>query len=315
MTTSAFAPQLENTSADTSANLRAMSAMVRPAPTLAALPGGHWKELALASMEQSNRCEVGGPKATPRLVSAMAQMGMKEMQMPVNVLKSSEGRRSVQAVQAFKTKIVAKKAKAPAKKAAAPANDRVVFLPPFSFAESRSGADQVGAFAPFSYWDPLSLSAEASAGTLAYYREAELKHGRVCMLASLGIYVGESYHPLFGGNIDGPAALAPAQLDLALFWPALIVACGAIEAITGFGRAADTDSQGITPELKPDVVPGDFGFDPLGLANTREKLGWGPSFRQYQDRELAHGRLAMIGTLGMIAQEIFLGDAPEAKIR
>merc|ERR1712151_679285 len=65
---------------------------------------------------------------------------------------------------------------------------------------------EVGVFPPFDGgWDPLGLSANLGPGEIAYFRDAELKHGRVCMLASLGIVVQERFHPLFGGDIDGPA--------------------------------------------------------------------------------------------------------------
>merc|ERR1712182_56211 len=58
--------------------------------------------------------------------------------------------------------------------------------------------DRVGAFPPFGYWDPLGLSVGSSEGQKAYLREAELKHGRTCMLASLGFVVAERFHPFFG---------------------------------------------------------------------------------------------------------------------
>merc|ERR1719356_1600004 len=45
--------------------------------------------------------------------------------------------------------------------------------------------DRVGAFPPLGFWDPWGLSTECTEGQLAYIREAELKHGRICMLASL----------------------------------------------------------------------------------------------------------------------------------
>merc|ERR1719401_1126148 len=52
-------------------------------PTLASLPGPKkWKELALAAIEANNRCEVGGPKPTPRFTAAMANMGMKDIALP-----------------------------------------------------------------------------------------------------------------------------------------------------------------------------------------------------------------------------------------
>jgi hypothetical protein len=37
------------------------------------------------------------------------------------------------------------------------------------------------------------------------YQEAETKHGRVAMLAFLGIVIGEMVNPLFDGAITGPA--------------------------------------------------------------------------------------------------------------
>lgn len=37
------------------------------------------------------------------------------------------------------------------------------------------------------------------------FRESELTHGRVAMLATLGWIVQEEYHPFFGGQIGGPA--------------------------------------------------------------------------------------------------------------
>jgi len=40
----------------------------------------------------------------------------------------------------------------------------------------------VGASAPFKPFDPLGLAAKATPEKLAYYRESELKHGRVSPL-------------------------------------------------------------------------------------------------------------------------------------
>ena len=45
---------------------------------------------------------------------------------------------------------------------------------------------------------------EESVGCLfQLYREAEITHGRVAMLASLGFVVGEAVNPLFNGAITG----------------------------------------------------------------------------------------------------------------
>merc|ERR1719420_1919244 len=74
------------------------------------------------------------------------------------------------------------------------------------------------------YFDPLGFSTDISGGKLLFYREVELKHGRVAMLASVGILVGEQFHPLFGGDIDVPAYLAFQQTPLETFWPAVVAA-------------------------------------------------------------------------------------------
>merc|ERR1719247_3340066 len=68
-------------------------------------------------------------------------------------------------------------------------------------------------------WDPLGFCSDENLteGKLKFYREVELKHGRVGMLAALGFLVGENFHPLFGGNIDAPAYLAFQQTPLETF--------------------------------------------------------------------------------------------------
>lgn len=43
-------------------------------------------------------------------------------------------------------------------------------------------------------WDPLNLADEVSDETLDWYRAAELKHARICMLASLGLSVSPVWH-------------------------------------------------------------------------------------------------------------------------
>merc|ERR1719277_341959 len=130
------------------------------------------------------------------------------------------------------------------------------------------------------------------------------------MLASLGIFVSERYHPLFGGDIDVPALQAFSKIEPSYFWPAVLALTGGIELITGVGWAEDYDSGDRTdlgrsaPELKAGLEPGNIGFDPLGL-----KGKFAPEdFYGIRERELAHCRLAMIATLGMIMQELAFPD-------
>merc|ERR1719261_1154787 len=123
-----------------------------------------------------------------------------------------------------------------------------------------------GALPPLGFFDPLGFTTDCSEGKLLFYREVELKHGRVCMLAALGILVGENFHPLFGGNIDAPAYVAFQQTPLQFFWP-LVVSAIAIPEVLTFSKF-DTSDTGKLWVLKEDAVPGDLGWDPLGLKPT-----------------------------------------------
>ena len=49
--------------------------------------------------------------------------------------------------------------------------------------------DLIGASAPVGFFDPLNLSKGKDAETLNWYRAAELKHGRISMIATLGVLV------------------------------------------------------------------------------------------------------------------------------
>jgi light-harvesting complex I chlorophyll a/b binding protein 4 len=158
-----------------------------------------------------------------------------------------------------------------------------------------------GVTEPMGFFDPLGFSTDTPKGKMLFYREVELKHGRVCMLASLGILVAENFHPLFGGNIDAPAYLAFQQTPLEQFWPIVVLAIAIPEVLT-FGNYDTTDT-GALWILKEDTVPGDLGYDPLGL-KPKDPEG----FKEMQNKELNNGRLAMFATAGMIAQELVSGE-------
>jgi len=158
-------------------------------------------------------------------------------------------------------------------------------------------------FTRLGYFDPLGFSTNdpVDGGKLLFYREVELKHGRVAMLAALGIVVGEQYHPLFGGDIDVPAYVAFQQTPLQNFWPAVVAAIAIPEIFSVF-QFQDPFKEQVWA-MKLDHKPGDLGFDPLGLKPTDPK-----ELRDMQTKELNNGRLAMIAAAGMIAQELATGQ-------
>jgi hypothetical protein len=158
-----------------------------------------------------------------------------------------------------------------------------------------------GITAPLGFFDPLGLSTTVDGGKLLFYREVELKHGRVAMLAALGMLVGEQFHPLFGGNIDVPAYKAFQETPLETFWPAVVAAIAIPEMFSVF-QFQQPDQAGLW-KMREDHVPGDLGFDPLGLKPSDPQ-----EFKAMQTKELNNGRLAMIAAAGMIAQELATGE-------
>merc|ERR1719282_882971 len=62
-----------------------------------------------------------------------------------------------------------------------------------------------GAVAPLGDFDPLGFTKDLSVQEIRRYREAEVTHGRVAMLATLGYLVAEPFHPFFNGLVTGPA--------------------------------------------------------------------------------------------------------------
>jgi len=160
-----------------------------------------------------------------------------------------------------------------------------------------------GVSAPMNYFDPLGFSTTVDAGKLLFYREVELKHGRVAMLAALGILVGEQFHPLFGGDIDVPAAFAFQQTPLEAFWPAVVAAIAIPEIYSVFSFKEPGLKSANQWTIREDHEPGNLGFDPLGLKPTDPK-----ELKEMQTKELNNGRLAMIAAAGMIAQELATGQ-------
>merc|ERR1712078_881631 len=163
------------------------------------------------------------------------------------------------------------------------------------------GSLLAGISAPVGFFDPLGFTTNCDAGKLLFYREVELKHGRVAMLAALGLVVGEQFHPLFGGDIDVPSAFAFQQTPLETFWPAVVAAIAIPEIYSVFTFQDPT--KGEQWAIRTDHVPGDLGFDPLGLKPKDTK-----ELKDMQTKELNNGRLAMIAVAGMIAQEYATGQ-------
>jgi len=156
--------------------------------------------------------------------------------------------------------------------------------------------EMAGVTEPLGFWDPLGYSIGAPEGKVRFYREVELKHGRVAMLASLGFVVAEQFHPLFGGTNDVPSLVAFQNTPLQAFWGTVLFFIAIPEVFSVF--TFENPGNGLWC-MKCDHEPGNLKFDPLGLKPLD------PEERKImQTKELNNGRLAMIAFAGMIYQEV-----------
>lgn len=163
----------------------------------------------------------------------------------------------------------------------------------------------IGDLAPTGFFDPLGLANGKDEATLKQWREAELKHGRVCMLAAVGLLTQELLVNPVG--IDGPAIRHLDLLDEKFpeFGELFILLCAFIEAwsvVNKWEPRSETKDLGRFARLREDSEPGDLNWDPLG---------WYPSDPVEQQiiktKELQNGRLAMLGVAGIVAQELVDG--------
>lgn len=146
-------------------------------------------------------------------------------------------------------------------------------------------------------FDPLGLA--RSKERLMEYREAEVKHGRLAMLAAIGWPVSELTDRSIADFFSAPAALidgdrVPSVLN------------GGMERISpqfwGFclGMSAAIDMYGVAKARggAGDYYPGNLGFDPLGLFPV-DKEGQ----ENMKLAEIKHGRVAMMGVTGYVMEE------------
>ena len=151
---------------------------------------------------------------------------------------------------------------------------------------------------PFGFFDPIGMTKDLTPGQARYFREAEVKHGRVAMLAAVGFLVGEQFHPLFDGSVDVPSYVAFQATPLQEFWTGVVATIGIFEFFTivqvdGGFEIRDNFADGTKR------VAGDFMFDPLGLKPKSEA-----ELEVMQQKEINNGRLAMVAIAGMVVQEL-----------
>lgn len=146
-------------------------------------------------------------------------------------------------------------------------------------------------------FDPLGFA--KSKADLINYREAEVKHARLAMLAAAGWPLSELWdrkiaswigmNPLVDVHDRAPSVLNGGLGQVSpIYWVACLLAAGAID-FYGISRSKSND---------PNYFPGNLGFDPFGLYPKTEA-----GQKDMQLKELKNGRLAMIAITGFALQE------------
>ena len=146
-------------------------------------------------------------------------------------------------------------------------------------------------------FDPLGFAKNSE--DLMKYREAEIKHARLAMLAAAGWPISELFDAKIA-KVMGMTAIvdasdrAPSVLNGGLgkvspvYWLACLAGAAAID-LYGIKSASN----------KADYTPGDLGFDPFGVyPKDEEGQKW------FQTAELKNGRLAMIAITAFAVQEL-----------
>jgi len=165
---------------------------------------------------------------------------------------------------------------------------------------------ELGTTLPFKYWDPLGLSSDGDAATFRRRRIAEIKNGRVAMLACMGYIVPEYFRwpgylsPSAGIKFtdipNGAAALTKMPAE---GWGQIGVFIAFLELFPLRQEA--------------DRVPGDApGCGKLGVpwfwvAGKPGSVCDTAGSERSLNAEINNGRLAMVAITGMISQNGFIG--------
>ena len=169
--------------------------------------------------------------------------------------------------------------------------------------------DMEGISAPIGFFDPLGLAKTGGPETLAWFREAEIKHGRVCMAAFVGLVVnkvGISFP--FPISLDGTtfkAALGVGEPFQA--WDQLSLS--GKESIIGFIGLLEVLGEAEKPHY---MMGGKSGSNQVTWLFGSKFLEKSSAETKATKRlaEINNGRLAMIGVMGWTAAACIEGSVP-----
>ena len=161
----------------------------------------------------------------------------------------------------------------------------------FSPTSSKTKPVLVGSTKPIESFDPLNLSDTDE--RFQYFRDAELKHGRLSMVSGLII-------PLIEKNTHAPAIHEFDKLPENIQY--LIISSMFVSEFSSMIHGwknpfIKENDKNYYFKLNEDYQPGDYGFSLVEDLTDEKSI-------TLLNKELNNGRLAMIGSLGVIVQEL-----------
>ena len=147
--------------------------------------------------------------------------------------------------------------------------------------------------------DSATDKTRSAALVMRDYRDAELKHGRLAMLAAVAWPLQERLNPLLAARFHYPnlvaetGGLSPSVLNGGLEQSVIPAAVLGFAALIS---AVELHGLNIKAERGPAWVPGDFGTARIAEPGTEQ-------FASLASGEIWNGRIAMIAMLAYVAQE------------
>jgi len=154
---------------------------------------------------------------------------------------------------------------------------------------------ELGACPPLGYWDPFGMMAFQDQAKFERNRQLELKHGRVCMLSTIGMIVPDTLGR-FPGELSPSIGLKYADIPSGIEAIYKVPAAGWAQIFAFIGLLEWRNSKFPTDYGYPPFTPGAKRADPAD--RDRKLLA-----------EINNGRLAMMAMAAMVAQQGVTGQS------
>merc|ERR1712060_319916 len=151
------------------------------------------------------------------------------------------------------------------------------------------------------FWDPVGFTKDGDMNSFIRRRSVEIKHGRICMLATMG-YITPEITGKFDGYLIPTSGLMFKDIPNGLGAISKIPFLGWIQILL-YGLYCEA-SAGYDADITERGLAGDMGWKPPLLATSDPEVK-----KRRLAAEIANGRLAMMAIIGMFFQDGLTGSA------